>query len=141
MFMEAANEKCPWCGTAIPHGKFVEIETRIRTEEQKRLAEAEAAMRRQLEAQAKLAAQKAMDEAAKQVASIVAERDALLKKATEESEAREATIRKQAAEEAAKQVSAIAAERDAMLQKPGFTGAFSFWSVGILAGFLSVVPI
>jgi len=141
MFMEAANEKCPWCGTAISHGKFVEIETRIRTEEQKRLAEAEAAMRRQLEAQAKLAAQKAMDEAAKQVASIVAERDALLKKATEESEAREATIRKQAAEEAAKQVSAIAAERDAMLQKPGFTGAFSFWSVGILAGFLSVVPI
>jgi hypothetical protein len=115
--MEAANERCPWCGSAISHGKFVEIETRIRTEEQKRLAEAEAAMRQRLEAQAKLVTQRAMDEAAKQVASIAAERDAILKKATEESEARETAIRKQAAEEAAKQVSAIAAERDAMLQK------------------------
>jgi len=116
-FMEAANERCPWCGSAISHGKFVEIETRIRTEEQKRLAEAEAAMRQRLEAQAKAAAQKAMDEAAKQVAAIVAERDELLKNATKEYETREAAIRKQAAEEAAKQLSVIAAEREAILQK------------------------
>src|SRR5712692_9931349 len=102
--MELANERCPWCGSAISHGKFVEIETRIRTEEKKGLAEAEAAMRQRLEAQAKLETQKATDEAAKKVASIAAERDALLKKSAEESEAREAAIRKQAAEETAKQL-------------------------------------
>jgi hypothetical protein len=115
--MELANESCPWCGSTIPHDKFVEIEKRIWTEEQKRSAEAEVAMRQRMEAQAKSAEQKAKDEAAKQVASIAAERDALLKKAAKESEAREAAIRKQAAEEAAKQLAAIAAERHAILQK------------------------
>jgi hypothetical protein len=115
--MEVANEKCPWCGNVVSHDKFVEIETRIRTEEQKRLSEAEAAMRQRLEAQAESVKQKLKDEAAKQVALIAAERDVLLKKAAKESEAREAAIRKQAAEEAAKQLAAIAGERDAILQK------------------------
>ncbi len=112
-----ANERCPWCGSAVSHDKFVEIQTRIRAEERKRLAETEEAMRQQLEAQARSVEQKAKDEAAKQVAAIAAERDASLKKAANESEAREAAIRKQAAEEAAKQLATIAAERDAILQK------------------------
>ena len=114
--MEATNERCPWCGSAISHGKFVEIETRIRTEEQKRLSEAEATMRLRLEGEAKATAQKAIDDAANQVASIVAERDELLKKTMEESKDREVAIRKQAEEEAAKQLAAISAERDLILQ-------------------------
>jgi hypothetical protein len=46
------QEACPWCGQRISHKQFVEIEARIRGEEKRRLAAAEA------EAQTKLAAER-----------------------------------------------------------------------------------
>lgn len=46
------QDACPWCGQRISHKQFVEIEARIRAEEKRRLAAAEA------EAQARLAAER-----------------------------------------------------------------------------------
>ena len=46
------QDACPWCGQAIPHKQFVEIEARIRAQEKRRLEAADA------EAQAKLAAER-----------------------------------------------------------------------------------
>jgi hypothetical protein len=54
MALTAAKQQdaCPWCGQRISHKQFVEIEARIRGEEKRRFAVAEA------EAQAKLAAER-----------------------------------------------------------------------------------
>jgi hypothetical protein len=49
MAVAAAHEQCPWCGSAIAHAKFVEVQTRIRAEEQKRLEVAEADARTRFE--------------------------------------------------------------------------------------------
>ncbi len=46
------QDACPWCGQRISHKQFVEMEARIRAEEKRRFAAAEA------EAQAKLAAER-----------------------------------------------------------------------------------
>jgi hypothetical protein len=46
------QDACPWCGQAIPHKQFVDIEARIRAQEKRRLEAAEA------EAQAKLATER-----------------------------------------------------------------------------------
>jgi hypothetical protein len=46
------QEACPWCGQRISHKQFVEIEARIRSEEKRRFAQAEA------EAHARLAAER-----------------------------------------------------------------------------------
>jgi len=89
-------------------------------------------MRRQLEPKQSCGAE-AMDEAAKQVASIVAERDALLKKPLRNPKLAKPPFESRPPR-SCEQVSAIAAERDAMLQKPVSPGFF-FWSVGILAAF------
>ena len=42
-------ERCPWCDSVISRSKFLEIETSIRDQEKKRLAEVEAAMRKRLD--------------------------------------------------------------------------------------------
>ena len=46
------QDACPWCGQRISHKQFLEVESRIRSEEKRRLAAAEA------DAQAKLAAER-----------------------------------------------------------------------------------
>lgn len=43
------TDKCPWCGSPIPHDQFCEIQERIRKEEQEKAAETEAALRLELE--------------------------------------------------------------------------------------------
>ncbi len=52
--MQVETSKCPWCGNTIPQAKFVEIEGRIRTEEKRKLAQAEASFKKQYEEQARL---------------------------------------------------------------------------------------
>jgi hypothetical protein len=42
-------ERCPWCGSQISHAKFVEIEARIRAEEQRKSQAQEAALRARME--------------------------------------------------------------------------------------------
>ncbi len=103
--MEAATERCPWCNSIISRDKFVEVETRIRVEEKKRLADAETVMRRRLDIEKQEAERKARDEAAKEVASIAAERDLVLQR-VKDLEAREETVRKEAGEEATQQARA-----------------------------------
>jgi hypothetical protein len=45
------TDRCPWCSTLIPRTKFLEIQSKIRDEEKRKLAEAEATMQRRLQAQ------------------------------------------------------------------------------------------
>lgn len=52
--MQAETSKCPWCGNTVPQAKFVEIEGRIRAEEKRKLAQAEASFKKQYEEQATL---------------------------------------------------------------------------------------
>jgi len=122
--MNGVTERCPWCESIISRTKFLEIEAKIRDEEQKKLADAEIQMRRRLEGefQLDLAKQKqasekaAQEQAAKQVAAITDERDKMAEK-VKQVELREVAIRKQAREETAKQLGSVAAERDQIAAK------------------------
>src|SRR5262249_4569913 len=97
------TDRCPWCDTPISRSKFIEIERRIREEEQKRSQEAEARLRenfqRQLTVEKQVAERSATEAAAKQVAAITAERDEAIKK-VKEATAREALLRKGLEEQA-----------------------------------------
>src|SRR6266481_3230748 len=91
------TDRCPWCGTLISRSKFIEIEGRIREQEQKRSQEAEARLmedfQRQLTAEKQVAEKRATEAAAKQVAAMTAERDEANKRVSE-AMAREALLRK-----------------------------------------------
>ena len=52
------TERCPWCGSAITHPRFVQIQAAIRADEQKKLAEQERAIRAQLAREVTLQQQK-----------------------------------------------------------------------------------
>lgn len=91
------NEKCPWCGSVISREKFLHIENQIREQERRKLAEAEASMRRQLEAEKRAAAQKLQEEASKHIAQAAAEREKALEQLAQ-LQARETEARKQAQE-------------------------------------------
>src|SRR5215475_14958814 len=97
------TDRCPWCGTPLTRSKFIEIEGRIREEEQKRSQEAEARLRenfqRQLTAEKQVAEKRAAEAAAKQVAEMTAERDEANKK-IKEATAREVLLRKELEAEA-----------------------------------------
>lgn len=47
--MNSSIDKCPWCGSAIAHDRFVQIQNAIRQEEKQKLAVAERTMRTRLE--------------------------------------------------------------------------------------------
>src|SRR5439155_13316887 len=58
----AAHDKCPWCGTLISRARFLEIQTKIRDEEKKKLVEMEANMRKQLQIEAATIRKQAQEE-------------------------------------------------------------------------------
>src|SRR5215468_1668883 len=97
------TDRCPWCESLISRSKFIEIEGRIREEEQKRSQEAEARLRenfqRQLTAEKQVAEKRATEAAAKQVAAMTAERDEAIKK-VKDATARETVVRKELEEQA-----------------------------------------
>lgn len=105
---EVPTERCPWCDSPILRSKFLQIQTRIADQERKKLAEERARIEARI-----------MEEAARKVAAIAAERDQAASK-VKEVEAREATVRQQAAVEtetrirveAEKTLAAVTAERD-----------------------------
>jgi len=107
--MNADTDRCPWCGSVIPHVKFVEIETKIREREHKKLAEAEAALQkrleekfaRDLEAQKRAVEKLANEEAGKLLAKASSETNLALQKA-KQAEAREAAIVNQVHQETEK---------------------------------------
>jgi hypothetical protein len=76
-------ERCPWCNNVISRSQFVEIEARIRDQEQAKRAEVEKHLREQLrvqtqaeiEKQRKLIDASVKSEAAKQIAAANAQRD------------------------------------------------------------------
>lgn len=120
----SVTDRCPWCGSLISRVRFLEIEAKIREQERKRLADAEATLRKELDQKFQLdleaakrdAAAKEKAEAEKRVASIAGERDRMQEK-LKQAEAREATIRKQAQEEAEQKFKKEMVEQRAILQK------------------------
>ncbi len=106
--MDSPNETCPLCGSVISRTKFIEI-TRIREQEQKKLADAEAEITRTLEqkflrdlqVERQAAEKRANEEAQKRVAAITAERDLGVQK-VKQLEDEGAGLRKQTEEEAQK---------------------------------------
>jgi chemotaxis protein histidine kinase CheA len=140
--MPSISESCPLCGTELSKTKFVEIQTKIQEQEQqklseqtKRVAEAEAAVRqrlqedfkRKLQTEKEAAAKLAKQEAEQQIKKITDQRDDAAKK-QKEAEMREAASRKQAErdketaaklakQEAEQQIKKIADERDDAAKK------------------------
>jgi hypothetical protein len=105
--MNSVTDRCPWCGTLISRDKFKEVETKIREEERKKLAEAEAVMRKRVEAERQVIERRAKEAADERIAKITAELNATLAQ-LRQAEASKAKIREQAqkeAEEKAKQAS------------------------------------
>ena len=51
-------ERCPWCGSAITHSKFLQVQAAIREDERKKLAEQERSIRAQLAKEIALQQQK-----------------------------------------------------------------------------------
>ncbi len=122
--MNTDTDRCPWCGSAISHAKFVEIETRIKEQNQRKLAEAEAAQRKrleekfsqELETQKRAAEKLAAQEAEKRVAKLAAERNLAVQKA-KELEAKEATVRRELQEQAERQLQKELDQQRLILEK------------------------
>ncbi len=121
--METNLEQCPLCGTELSQIKFREIRAKLRDQDQKRaaeLAEAKAAIMRNLEEEFKKKIEqqrrdtekKVRQEAEQRVNKVIAEREQLSAK-LKAAEAREADIKKQAQMEIEKQK--LAAEKKAKL--------------------------
>lgn len=122
--MPDTTERCPWCDSVISHSKFVQIEAKIREQEQSKLAQAEKQLRLQLETQhsAELTKQRQTleasikSEAAKQMAVATAERDRMAE-TLKAAQAREAEIRKQAQGEAEKRNALSQQLKDAQIRE------------------------
>ena len=134
--MQIESTKCPWCGNTVPQAKFVEIESRIRAEEKKKLAQEakklallESNLKRQYEEQSKLQVQtevkklaererKAAEQVIKQQTSeLLSERDGALQK-LKAAQANEATLKKQMVEQTDRAVTkAIEVERKAAAER------------------------
>jgi len=105
--MTSTSEQCPWCGSVVSRAKFEEVQTKIRGQEQAKLAEAEKQLRAQLQAQhavevakqRQVAEANARAEANKQIATANAERD-LLQREVKAAQAREAAALQSARQEA-----------------------------------------
>jgi len=97
------KDHCPWCGTLISRTKFIEIEGRIRDQEQKRSQEAEARLKesfqRQLTAERQAVEKHAAEMLAKQTSTLTAQRNEALSKVREATD-RESALRKQLQDEA-----------------------------------------
>ena len=122
--MSSITEQCPWCGSTISRQKFLEVQTKIRQEEQKKLETAKAVLTAQLEERHRrelvigkqAAAKHASEEATKKIAAISAERDTNAKK-IKELEAREALVRKQAQKEAESHIQKELTRQRQLLEK------------------------
>lgn len=118
------TELCPWCNSPITRSKFLDIEVRIRAEEQKKLATAEQSMRSKIEAelsaqfdkQRQTSEKRLKAENEKALTRVSAERDSTAKK-LKAAEAREAEIHRQAKDEAAKHAAKEIAKYNVQLQK------------------------
>lgn len=134
--MEIESTKCPYCGNTVPQARFVQIQARIRAEEQQKLAEqkkklasVEANLKREYEQKAKMELEvevkriaekerKATEQRIKeQTAKLLSERDGALQK-LKAAQANEAVLKKQMSEESARAVKkAIEAERKAAAER------------------------
>src|SRR5258708_1685254 len=93
---QAANDRCPWCGTFIARDRFIEIKAKIADLERKKLAKELAGMEQEFRAEAQELEARFTRDGEKRVAAITVERDQATAK-IKALEAREAAIRKETA--------------------------------------------
>jgi hypothetical protein len=60
--MSTAVERCPWCGSAITHAKFLKVQAAIRQDELRKLADAEKDFRARMEKEVAIQQQKLLKE-------------------------------------------------------------------------------
>lgn len=95
----AAVERCPWCGSAITHQKFVQMQAAIREDERRKLAAAEKQFKDQVAKQLELLKEQMDKQRRKELADVrrILDKDretALLKKEAEFAREREALQKK-----------------------------------------------
>jgi hypothetical protein len=122
--MEELLERCPWCNGLVSRKRFAEIQAKIRLEEHKKLADAEAEMRKRLQAEfmQNLAKTKqaieirAKQDADKQLAALVAERNNALSQ-VKQIKIQEARIREQAKTDSDRKLQALMKQAEQDRQK------------------------
>jgi hypothetical protein len=135
MQQAADADHCPWCGSAVPKAKFIEIRDRIAQQERNKLASEKARLEQEIRTEWKQREAKLNAENDRKVAAALAERDRVTAAAREaeartaakakDLESKEARIRKEAADEATakakadadKAMSLLTAQRDQALAK------------------------
>ena len=114
------TERCPWCASPISRPTFLAIERRIRFEEQQKAAALTERLhekfRKEVAAAAQAAAKEARAATAKQLAMVVAEKDAAVKRASA-LETEEAQRRQQVLEDAERRQLAELANQRQMLER------------------------
>lgn len=114
------TERCPWCESRITRSKFLEIERRIRTEEHKKAQALTASLhekfRKDLADAKHAAAKEAREDAAKQLAKVMAEKEAAVQQANK-LKAQEEKLRQQLAAEAERKQQAEVAKQRQLLQR------------------------
>jgi hypothetical protein len=119
----SSSDECPWCGSLIAHDKFIEIESKIRREEQKRMSaltlEIEKRAAQQIQQARAQALKMAEAQSAKILAAMKAERDAANSRAVQLQRSAEAArktvtieLQQKHATELLRQRQVLAKERD-----------------------------
>jgi hypothetical protein len=115
--MSTPTDKCPWCGSAITRVQFEQITTRIREEEQKKLAEREAAIVKQCEARFRTSLAVERSKAVQAEKARSAKETAELKAAVAKMKADQEQLKKSVAEAAAREKKKELVEQRAILDR------------------------
>jgi hypothetical protein len=91
---ETFLDRCPWCGSAISHARFLDIQGRIRAEEQKRMEAARTELERRYRLQADKRIEAATAKGAATIKAVRAELDATVRRANTLEANREAERKK-----------------------------------------------
>ena len=122
-----ATESCPWCDSPITRAKFVEVETKIRDKEKRKLdeqrRELEQQFRREAEEQKKAAERKAKEDAGAQIAEMRTERDAAVQKTLEVEQQTEAEKKEAVAAESKRVREAVEREHEKVLLEKAVAAA------------------
>lgn len=118
--MTERTEHCPWCDSPITHTKFLEIERRIRADEQRKAQTLTASLhekfRKDLADARQVAAKEAREAAAKELAKVAAEKDAAVQQANK-LKAQEVKLRQQVLAEAERKQQAELGKQRQLLQR------------------------
>jgi hypothetical protein len=114
--MQAISEKCPYCDSQISRAKFEEVKAKIRKEELAKLAEREAAIRKELETKHKLKVEEEKKKAAKVATAAAQTRIKELSENVSKLSAKETQLKKELKEQADKELKKQLSEQRQILE-------------------------